>query len=206
MYSFRKSRARSAGVSFQLQETLSYRLVFVEGTNKSSHLCRACSPASCLCYSMQLTDVGIHQAAARGCICAIRRRNKDSPTTSESASFKKVCDKEDVARQNEMTTAHAYERILHTHLLGRSNTYMRCRLAGCHGFMRVLITSHTFGLLVRQGYKNRPSLALNFQITGRAFQNPSSVVGAMAEEQKANKVHLPLHTVSGNIQDKCTLV
>ena len=131
---------------------------------------------------------------------------ENPPTISESASFKKVSEKEDVARQNEMTTAHAYKRILHTHLLGRSNTYMRCRLAGCHAFMRVLITSHTLGLLVRQGYKTRPSLALKLQITGRAFQNPSSVVGAMAEEQKANKVHLTLNTVSGNIKDKCTLV
>ena len=111
-----------------------------------------------------------------------------------------------MARQNEMTAAHAHERILHTHLLGPSNTYVRCRLAGCHDFMRVLITSRTLGLLVRQGYKNRPSLALNFQITGRAFKNPASAVGAMAEEQKANKVHLTLHTVSGNIKDKWTLV
>jgi hypothetical protein len=163
--------------------------------------------ASCLCCSMQLTDAGIHQAAARRCICAIRRRNRESPTTSESASFKKVSNKEDVARQNEMTTAHAYKRILHTHLLGRSNTYMRCRLAGCHAFMRVLITSHTLGLLaVRQGYNTRPSVALNLQITGRAFQNPASVVGAMAEEQKSNKVHITSNTVAGNMKDKCTLV
>ena len=73
--------------------------------------------------------------------------------------------------------------------------------------MRVLITSHTLGLLaVRQGYNTRPSVALNLQITGRAFQNPASVVGAMAEEQKSNKVRITSNTVAGNMKDKCTLV
>ena len=95
-----------------------------------------------------------------------------SPTTSESASFNSVRNKEVVARQNEMTAAHACERILHTHLLGPSNTYMRCRLAGCHNFMRVLITSRTLGLLVRQGYKNRPSLALKNSDHRDSIQKP----------------------------------
>lgn len=130
------------------------------------------------------------------------------PTTSESASFNSVRDKEVIARQNEMTAAHAYMSVsyVYTHLLGPSNTYMRCRLVGFHNFMRVLITSRTLGLLVRQGYKNWLTLALKFQITGRAFKSPASAVGAMAEEQKANKVHLTLHTVSGNVKDKWTLV